>query len=234
MRGYAEGQDAVLLERNLLDVTPMRFSLIVRLHDDSVKSERLIVLDQEKRDHTRGRTGQIVAAGALAMSSEQGEGRIVPGMNVMFDESVSIDDANRCFNWEGQRYVMMDLETIMGVLSEDMPLTAIRSWHLLGDRVMVKLPEKVEAVRLGKMKLHVPEAFQARRVGGKVVAVGRGIPRQSGEGYLPVDFKAGDTVLFPKFGGTDLKLGQDDYVVLRQDKILAKVEGESDGIRFEA
>jgi co-chaperonin GroES (HSP10) len=58
---------------------------------------------------------------------------------------------------------------------------------------------------------------------GKVVAVGPG-KREDGK-VFPLDVKAGDTVLFAKYGGTEIKLDGEDHLILREDDVLGIVEG---------
>ena len=56
-----------------------------------------------------------------------------------------------------------------------------------------------------------------------MIAVGPGEQLGSGE-FKPIDVKAGDKVIYGKYAGTEVKLGADEYIVLRQDDILAIVE----------
>lgn len=217
MKGYAA--ELEIPKRDLANVEPMRFHLIVRLVDERPKSETVIMIEKGKaKDHTRGWVAEVLAMGEKALDSSHAEGVVIPGATIMFDESVSVDDANRCFDWDG-RCVMLDIETVMGVRREDL------GWQILGDRVLVRLPEVQEEVNLSNRRLIIPEMYRKRRTGGMVVSAGPGLPKKSGEGHLPMDFKQGDYVLFPAFGGTDIILDGKPFAVIRQDKILARVLG---------
>ncbi len=222
MRGYNKG--AVIPQRNLRDVVPMRFNLIVKLHpEETIKSDSIIIPDNVKRhkDSTRGWFGTVMAVGASIKKMKRLVGVIKRGSVCMFDESVSIDDPNRCFDWGKDRYVMFDIETVMAVMEQGKP-------RMLGDRVLCRRPKTEDFKLVGK--LWMPDQAKKQEVGGVVIAVGPGI--QGANGYLPIDFKKGDFVLFPKFGGTDIKIDGKDHVVLRQDKILAIVEGEHEQIQW--
>ena len=58
---------------------------------------------------------------------------------------------------------------------------------------------------------------------GKIVAAGKGKVREDGT-VAPLDVKKGDKVLFSKYGGTDVKVGDEEYLILREDDILGVVE----------
>jgi chaperonin GroES len=223
MRGFNAG--AVIPQRNLADVIPRRFNLIVRLHPEKEPSEYILMPESVKRhkDSTRGWFGTVIAAGESVKRMKDLVGVIKAGTVCMFDETVSIDDPNRCFEWENERYVMFDIETVIGVLDKKGKIT------MLGDRVLVRRTKK-EDYKQTASKLWIPEANKAQDLGGVVVAVGPGLP--GSKGRLPMDFKAGDFVLFSKFSGTEIKIKDVDHIVIRQDKLLAVVEGETDRIKF--
>lgn len=224
MRGFNPG--AVIPKRNLRDVKPMRFNLIVRLHPEAEESEYIVMPDSVKkhRDTTCGWMGTIISVGASIPKMKKLVGVIKPGTVCLFDESVSIDDPNRCFDWEDQRYVMFDVETVMGVKTK-------KGVQMLGDRVLVRKPKR-EDFKITKTKLWVPAGNEKQEVGGVVVETGPGIySHQSGK-YLPMEFKKGDFILFPKYGHTDIKVDGVDYAVIRQDKVLAVVEGEAERLQF--
>ena len=234
MRGYHEGE--TIPKRDLNDVVPMRFSLIVKLADEGPKSSTLVLPERAKKDSTRGRLGTVFACGPLIEGSSQGEGLVKPGAFIMFDESVSIDSQDRCFDWEGERYIIFDLETVMGVCIlamkvDDLNVNGKSQWRLLGDRVLVKAPALKETMTYGKTSFYIPDAFKKHQAGGRVVAVGRGIVGDSGK-IIPVDYAPGDFVLFGKFSGTDITLDGEEYAVLRQDRILAKVTGNVEAVEF--
>lgn len=175
------------------------------------------------KDSTRGFFGTITAIGDSIGKMRDIVGVVKPGTVCMFDESVSVDSKDRCFDWGNDRYVMMDVETLMGTVDKKGKIT------MLGDRVLVRRTKK-EDYKQTASKLWIPEANKAQDLGGVVVAVGPGLP--GSRGRLPMDFKAGDFVLFGKFSGTDICIKDVDHLVLRQDRILATVVGETDRIYF--
>jgi chaperonin GroES len=221
MRGFNQG--AVIPQRKLDDVIPMRFNLIVKLHPEEKESEYIITPDAIKRhkDSTRGWFGTVIAAGESIKRMKDLVGVIKKGSVCMFDESVSIDDPNRCFDWGKDRFVMFDIETVMGVLDK-------HKIRMLGDRVLVRRPKAEDFKLMGK--LWIPDLAKKQEVGGVVIAAGPGLP--GSRGPLPMDFKKDDFVLFAKYSGTDIKIDGIDHVVVRQDKILATVEGETDRIKW--
>ncbi len=226
MKGFNPG--AVIPKRDLTEVRPMRFNLIVRLHPEKEESEYIITPDSVKkhRDTTRGWFGTIIAVGEAIPKMKKMLGVIKPGTVCLFDESVSIDDPNRCFDWQDSRYVLFDVETVMGILPRGKMIP-----EMLGDRVLVRKPKK-EDFKVTKSKLWIPAGNEKQEVGGVVVAVGPGLYNPERERHLPMGFEAGDYVLFPKYGGTDIKIDGIDHVVLRQDKVLAIVEGETQRLEF--
>jgi chaperonin GroES len=88
----------------------------------------------------------------------------------------------------------------------------------LADRVVVK-PIERETVSKGGIVL--PDTAKEKPQEGKVVAVGDG--RLSDDGKrLPMDVKNGDIVVYAKYGGTEIKIGDEDLIILRESDILAK------------
>jgi chaperonin GroES len=87
----------------------------------------------------------------------------------------------------------------------------------LGDRVLVEPIEREEMTASG---IYVPETAKERPQEGIVVAVGPG--RKDDEGKLiPMDVKKGDRVLYAKYGGTEVKLEEKKYLILKETDILA-------------
>lgn len=89
----------------------------------------------------------------------------------------------------------------------------------LGDRVLVE-PEKESEVKKGG--IIIPDSAKEKPQHGKVIAVGTGKLDENGK-KIPFDVKPGDKVLMPKYGGTEIKLDDKEYQILRQDDILAVV-----------
>jgi chaperonin GroES len=89
----------------------------------------------------------------------------------------------------------------------------------LNDRVLVKRLEEVEKTKGG---IIIPDSAKEKPAEGEVVAVGPGRLDDKGK-RVPVELKAGDRVLFSKYGGTDVKLDDEDYLIMREDDILGVV-----------
>ncbi len=90
----------------------------------------------------------------------------------------------------------------------------------LGDRIIAK-PTEAEEVTAGGIVL--PDTAKEKPQQGKVIAVGPGKLLDSGK-TVPMEVKEGDVIYYAKYGGTEVKLGADEYVILRQDDVLAVVE----------
>jgi chaperonin GroES len=90
----------------------------------------------------------------------------------------------------------------------------------LQDRIIVKRVEEESKTAGG---LFIPETAKEKPQRGKIVAVGNGKKTEDGK-VLPLDVKVGDTVLFGKYAGTEIKVDNDDFLMMREDDILAVVE----------
>lgn len=90
----------------------------------------------------------------------------------------------------------------------------------LHDRVVVQRIEKEEQVRGG---IIIPDTAKEKPQEAKIVAVGPGKLRENGE-RSPIDVKDGDLVLIGKYSGSDIKIDGDDFVILREDEILAVID----------
>ena len=88
----------------------------------------------------------------------------------------------------------------------------------LHDRVLVKRLEEEEKTKGG---IIIPDTAKEKPVEGKVVAIGNGKILDNGT-KVPLDVKVGDTVLYAKYGGTEIKLDGEDLIILRESDILAK------------
>ncbi len=91
----------------------------------------------------------------------------------------------------------------------------------LHDRVIVKRVEEEEKSPGG---IVLPDAAKEKPIRGEVLAVGNGKLLDNGD-TRPVGLEVGDTVLFGKYGGTEVKLDGEELLVLREDDIMAVVEG---------
>lgn len=90
----------------------------------------------------------------------------------------------------------------------------------LHDRVMVKRLDEGEQVRGG---IIIPDTAKEKPQQAEVKAVGSGKLLENGE-RVPLDVKAGDRILFGKYGGAEIKISGDEYLILREDEILAVLE----------
>jgi len=90
----------------------------------------------------------------------------------------------------------------------------------LHDRVLVKRIEEKESVRGG---IIIPDTAKEKPQEGEVVAVGAG-KIEKGQ-RVPLDVKAGDRILFGKYSGSEIKIEEQEYLILREDEILAKLSG---------
>ncbi len=90
----------------------------------------------------------------------------------------------------------------------------------LHDRLLVRRLEEKETARGG---IIIPDTAKEKPMEGKVLAVGNGRVLDSGK-RLPVEVKVGDTILFGKYSGTEIKIDGEEVLVVREDEILAIVE----------
>ena len=91
----------------------------------------------------------------------------------------------------------------------------------LNDRILVKRLEEEETTKGG---IIIPDSAKEKPAEGEVIAVGKGKVNDKGD-RVKMDVKVGDRVLFSKYGGTDVKLDGVDHLIMREDDILAVVEG---------
>ena len=90
----------------------------------------------------------------------------------------------------------------------------------LGDRLIVEVLEEEETTFSG---IVLPDTAKEKPQRGRVLAVGPGNrSEQTGE-LMPLDVAVGDEVIFSKYGGTEVKLGADEVLILRESDVLAKV-----------
>ena len=88
----------------------------------------------------------------------------------------------------------------------------------LADRVVVKPMEKEEKTKSG---IYIPDTARERPQEGEIIAVGPGRLSEDGK-RIAMDIKAGDVVVYAKYGGTEIKVDDDELVILRESDILAK------------
>jgi chaperonin GroES len=92
----------------------------------------------------------------------------------------------------------------------------------LGDRLIVEVLEEEEITVSG---IVLPDTAKEKPQRGRVLAVGPGARDDNGE-HVPMDLEEGDEIIFSKYGGTEIKLGTDEVLILRESDVLAKVVGD--------
>ena len=90
----------------------------------------------------------------------------------------------------------------------------------LGDRVLVKRLEQEEVTKGG---IIIPDSAKEKPMKGEVIAVGPGKLAEAGK-HLKMHVEKGDLVLFNKYAGTEIKVDDEDFLVMREDDILAVIE----------
>ncbi len=90
----------------------------------------------------------------------------------------------------------------------------------LHDRILVQRLEEEEKTKGG---IIIPDTAKEKPIEGKVVAVGNGKMMENGE-VKPLDVKVGDKVLYGKYAGTEVKIGGEEYLIMREDDILGIIE----------
>lgn len=90
----------------------------------------------------------------------------------------------------------------------------------LADRVLVKPLEAEEKTKGG---IILPDTAKEKPQEGKVVAVGKGKVSEDGK-VLPLDVKVGDKILYGKYSGTEIKLNDEEHLIIREEDILAIIK----------
>ena len=90
----------------------------------------------------------------------------------------------------------------------------------LGDRLIVEVLEEEEQTFSG---IVLPDTAKEKPQRGRVLAVGPGSRAESSGELIPLDVVEGDEVIFSKYGGTEIKVGTDELLILRESDVLAKV-----------
>ena len=90
----------------------------------------------------------------------------------------------------------------------------------LHDRILVKRQEEKETKKGG---IIIPDSAKEKPQEGKVIAVGNGKVTDEGK-KVPLDVKAGDKILFGKYSGSEVKLDDKEYLIMREEDVLAILE----------
>ena len=93
----------------------------------------------------------------------------------------------------------------------------------LGDRLIVEALEEEETTSSG---IVLPDTAKEKPQRGRVLAVGPG-PRDEDGNHVTMEIAEGDEIIYSKYGGTEIKLGTDEYLILRESDVLAKVVGST-------
>ena len=89
----------------------------------------------------------------------------------------------------------------------------------LHDRVVVRRIEEDERTRGG---IIIPDTAKEKPQQGKVIAVGKGKVEKDGK-VIPLDVKEGDTILFGKYSGQEIKLDGEEYLIMREEEVLGVI-----------
>lgn len=90
----------------------------------------------------------------------------------------------------------------------------------IGDRIVAKALSAEEVTPGG---IVLPDSAQEKPLEGEVIAVGPGAQLDSGK-IKPMDVKKGDKIIYGKYAGTEVKVGKEEYIILRQEDVLAIIE----------
>ena len=90
----------------------------------------------------------------------------------------------------------------------------------LQDRVLVKRVEEKQKTKGG---IIIPDTAKEKPIEGEVIAVGNGKVLEDGK-VRPLDIKAGDTILFSKYAGTEIKIDGEEHLLLREEDVLGIIE----------
>ncbi len=91
----------------------------------------------------------------------------------------------------------------------------------LGDRVLI---EPLQEDEVSKGGIIIPDTAKEKPMQGKVVAIGPGKMDDNGK-LIPMNVKKGQSVLLPKYGGTEVKIDDKEYQIVREEDILGIIEG---------
>jgi len=90
----------------------------------------------------------------------------------------------------------------------------------LHDRILIKRVEEKETIKGG---IIIPDTAKEKPQEAEVIAVGGGKKTEEGK-VIPMDVKAGDRILFGKYSGTEIKIDDEDYLIIREDEVLGIIE----------
>ena len=91
----------------------------------------------------------------------------------------------------------------------------------LHDRILVRRVEEAETTRGG---IIIPDSAKDKPQEGEVISVGKGKSNDEGK-VFPLEVKEGDRILFGKYAGTEIKIDNEDYVIMREEEVLGVLSG---------
>jgi chaperonin GroES len=86
--------------------------------------------------------------------------------------------------------------------------------------------ERLEAEQTTASGIIIPDTAKEKPQQGRVISVGPGLRDKAGK-LVPMEIEAGDTVIFAKYGGTDVTLDGKDYLILKEDDVLGVISGKA-------
>jgi chaperonin GroES len=96
----------------------------------------------------------------------------------------------------------------------------------LHDRLLIKRVEEKETIKGG---IIIPDTAKEKPQEGEVIAVGNGKKTEEGK-VVPLDVKAGDRILFGKYSGTEIKIEEQEYLILREDEVLGVLDAAKQSV----
>ena len=99
------------------------------------------------------------------------------------------------------------------------PLQLARAYAVFANGGYLITPHLVDGEEKTASGIIIPDSAQEKPMQGKIIAVGNGARDDSGK-IMPLDVKAGDTVLFGKWSGTEVKIDNEDYLIMKESDIM--------------
>lgn len=96
----------------------------------------------------------------------------------------------------------------------------------LHDRILIKRIEEKETAKGG---IIIPDTAKEKPQEAEVIAVGHGKKTEEGK-LVPLDVKAGDRILFGKYSGTEIKLADEEYLIIREEEVLGVLESAKSAV----
>ena len=100
------------------------------------------------------------------------------------------------------------------------PTTITTTFTPLHDRILIRRVEENDTVHGG---IIIPDSAKEKPQKGEVIAVGKGKSNDEGK-VFPLDVKAGDRVLFGKYSGTEIKIDNEEFLIMRDEEVLGIIE----------